>query len=242
MVGSALGRRIPYRHLAGWSIAIAVAFIMAAVQLAIIIEWLRRQVSTLEFVQRDLPGRTSLDPIHSRLTFWTTGAIICLAVGFVLWVAWSYQARANLRAGGERAGRNPFLVAASWASGLLLSLPIISMWLLWQHSEPYEPEAGRGRLRTTPVLWLWYATFAATMGLVLLALRDVPLEGATPEQLIRRNNLLVPACLAGIGTAALTIVLVIRIDGRVQLKTEGGGGWRSWTHLKAGRRTEDSGN
>jgi hypothetical protein len=230
--GSALDRRIPYSHLAGWSITIAVTFVVAALDLAIIVEWLRRQVSTLEFVARGLPGRTGLSPIHSRLTFWTKGLAVLLAVGFVLWVAWSYQARANLRAGGARRSPNAWTAAASWIGGLVLSLPIFSMWLLWRQSEPYEPVSGDRPFRATPLLWLWSCALAGTLVLVFLAYRGVPLDGATPEELIRRNDLLVPACLLGIAAAVLTAVLVIRIGGRVRLKTEGGD-WRSWADRDA---------
>jgi hypothetical protein len=234
-VASPLGRRIPYPHLAGWSIAIAVTFIVTSVQLAIIVEWLRRQTSTLEFVARGLPGRTGLEPIHSRLTMLTRGVALFLAVGFVLWVIWSFQARANLRAGGERSSRKPWTAAASWVGELVLSLPIFSMWHLWRRSEPYEPVGGRRRLRATPLLWLWSLACIATLILVFNAFRALPLEGAAPAQLIRRNDLLVPACLAGIAAAVLTTVLVIRIGGRVRLKTEGGD-WHSWTDRGARRR------
>jgi hypothetical protein len=232
---SALSRRIPHPHLAGWSIAIAVTLVVVSLQLAIIVEWLRRQVSTLDFVARGLPGRTGLPPIHSRLTMLTRAVALFLAVGFVLWVIWSFQAQANLRAGGERPGRAPWTAAASWVGRLVLSLPIFSMWLLWRRSEPFEPAGGWRRSRATPLLWLWSLAWAATMVLVFLAFRALPLEGATPEQLIRRNDRLVPACLAGIVAAVVSAVLVIRIGGRVRLKTEGGD-WHSWTDRREGGR------
>lgn len=231
---------VPYRHLGGWTIAAAIVLGVAALQVALLTEWLVRDAATQASVQDQFfVARSDLAFNHTRLVWLTRGLVLSMVVVAVLWLVWQYQAHANLRA--LRPARfNPVAVIVAWLiPGLNVAVALMAMRQLWLGSDPQD-QARRSRLsRTTPLLWLWWATGVTATTLIFLALLRTPGSGASTDQLIARDNLLVPGCLVSIAAAVLGIVLLVRIEGRLELREDmiGHPGWQAWSDGSSNRRT-----
>ncbi len=229
---------VPHRHLGGWTIATAIVLGVAALQLALLTEWVVRDAETQASVRDQFfVARSDLAFNHYRLTLLTKGVGLVVGAAAVLWLVWQYQAQANLRAL-HPARFHPGAVIVAWLiPGLNVAVSLMAMRQLWLGTDPEKQEL-RTR-RTTPVLWLWWASGITAATLFLLALLRTPGSGASADQLIARDNLLVPGCLVGIASAVLGIVLLVRIAGRLELAedTAGRPGWQTWSDSSSNRRT-----
>ncbi len=231
---------VPYRHLGGWTIATAIVLGVAALQLALLTEWVVRDADTQASVRDQFfVARSDLAFNHSRLALLTKGVGLVLVAAAVLWLVWQYQAQANLRAL-HRARFHPGAVIVAWLiPGLNVAASLMAMRQLWLGTDLEKQERRARRPRTTPVLWLWWASGITAATLVLLALLRTPASGASTVQLIARDNLLVPGCLLGIAAAVLGIVLLVRIEGRFDLAEDVAGrpSWQTWSDSSSNRRT-----
>ncbi len=231
---------VPHRHLGGWTIATAIVLGVAALQLALVTEWVMRDAETQGF-RRDqfFVARSDLAFNHSRLVLLTKGLGLVLVAAAVLWLVWLYQAQANLRA--LRPARfHPGAVIVAWLiPGLNVAASLMAMRQLWLGTDPEKQELRTRRPRTTPVLWVWWASGITAATLFLLALLRTPGSGASADQLIARDNLLVPGCLVGIAAAVFAIILLVKIERRLDLTEDvvARPGWQAWSERLSNRRT-----
>jgi uncharacterized protein DUF4328 len=234
----AYGSVVPHRHLGGWTIATAIALGLVALQLALLAEWVARDAETQTDVREQVfVARSDLAFNHARLVLLTKSVLLFTLVAALLWLVWQYQAHANLRAL-RPASFHPGAAIVAWlVPGLNIALALIAMGELWLGSDPQSREGERGRRLITPNLWLWWASLCTAATLIVLGLLRTPRSGSGAEQLIARDHLLLPGCLAGTAAAVLGIILVVRIEGRLQLKEDAAGhpAWQAWSDRQENR-------
>jgi hypothetical protein len=175
-------------------------------------------------------ARSDLAAVHTRWVTLTRGAVLFLVVAAVLWLVCQYQAHANLRALGT-SRIPPWLAIAMWLiPGLNVLLAWVGLGDLWLGSEPGQRDAKAGPRAFPPILALWWGSFSAAVVLTAVALLRTP-SGARADDLIPRDRLLVAACLTGIAAAILGIMLLVKIEGRIDVKEDAAGhpSWRAWS-------------
>jgi hypothetical protein len=223
---------VPYRHLSGWTVATAVALGAVAFILGLLTESVIADARNQgELRDQIFVARSDLAAVHTRWVTLTRGAMLVCLIAALLWLAWQYQAHANLRSlGGSRIP--PWLATALWLiPGLNVLLSWVGLGDLWVGSDPLGRDRKAGRATLSPVLLLWWTAFTTAATLTVLAFLRTPRTGASAEQLIARDHLLVAACLTGIAAAIFGIVLLVKIDGRLDLKEDAAGHptWRAWS-------------
>jgi len=161
----------------------------------------------------------------------TKGLGLVVVAAAVLWLVWQYQAQANLNA--LRPARfHPGAVIVAWLiPGLNVAASLMAMRQLWLGTDPEKQERRARRPRTTPVLWLWWVSWITAATLFLFAVLRTPASGASADQLIARDSLLVPGCLVGIAAAVFAIILLVKIERRLDLTEDmvARPGWQTWS-------------
>jgi hypothetical protein len=110
-----------------------------------------------------------------------------------------------------------------------LVLPLLAMRELWKASDPdVGPDGWRG-VRTSPVIWLWWAAFLSGLALLFWAFAGL---GANPSHsmLITRDRFVRAAAGVGIVACLSAIVVVQSINARVFGKMEAltASSWAEW--------------
>jgi len=112
-----------------------------------------------------------------------------------------------------------------------LVLPALAVRELWRASDPDAgPDEWRGT-RTSPVVWLWWLAFLAS--LVLLAFAYSPVLGVhrpSVEALMTRDRFVRGAAAFGMAASFLGLVLVESTNARVfgQMEALTASSWEAW--------------
>jgi Domain of unknown function (DUF4328) len=225
----------PFRASQTWINWATGMLVLAGVVSVFAIDYITYDLHTLYDLQAGSPVALERSRAHTRLQDMSTAFIVVFVLAAIVWLVWQYRAHVNLRAlGAQGLAFPPAGAVGSWFVPVgNLVLPYLAMRELWRAADPEAGPSDWKRVRTTPLLPLWWVGWWSGVALGAIGAGKAHGGGAaTAHELISRDWYFAAACGVFIATAVAAIAVIRQINGRLFVRGNKLG--RSWTGWSQG--------
>ncbi len=225
---------VPFEHVQRWGRACIVVLALFVPLMVFTYEDLSANLTTLEFVDADLPvSDNEILLNHARLGNVSTAAVVLGILGAILWLVWQYRAHRNVAAVAARKPRFGAVAGAgSWFIPIAnVLLPPLAIADLWRATDMHDSgRQARWWRRVNPLIGAWWVAFVASVALVARA-SALALRASTPDELVARDHAFQLAVLVVIPAAVAAAILIAVLDRRLMVAENAPAfrDWQGWT-------------